>query len=244
MTFAKPLLALFALLFAAPALAQLPTVAQIQRAVDGIDACRAAGRTGCPGFERTYRIHSARCMPIAPVGGLPAVACRADMSITDTVPDLTTRRLRDQCARFVLRDGVWTNNTHWDDPCEMPSQLTRDPNAMPARDELESALVGAFQCHDGEDSDCFVYVQTVTLEQATCTPISPDKKGDIRVACRVSGLIGYTGGRSRRPFSDLCIRVHRYTDPGETPAVWGWSYVPEEAGKPCEARARGTDILR
>jgi hypothetical protein len=151
-------------------------------------------------------------------------------------------RSRDDCWRFVRREAGWRVLNDKPEGCEMPSTLHRDPNALPARAELEDALVSAFQCHDGEASDCFIYVEKVTLDSAFCTRIRRSKEGERRVACRVSGEVGYTSQRRPSNFSNLCMRFVRYTDPGVTPASWGQHYDPDEEDKPCEARASGIEI--
>lgn len=118
----------------------------------------------------------------------------------------------------------------------------RDPNALPTRAELEEALFGPFQCVDGEAEDCFVYVERIALDSARCTAIRPDADGKRRVACLVTGTISYTSLRKPERFADFCFRAARYTAPGQTPAIWGWSGSPSEDKKPCEARSRGTEI--
>jgi hypothetical protein len=121
-----------------------------------------------------------------------------------------------------------------------PVGAERAPVLLPDRAALEKVLVDAFQCVDGPEFDCFIYVEKVTLTSAACAPIGPDSKGMARVACRVSGVIGYTSRRRPERFSGYCIRVRRY----QTPAYWGFSYEEGDLERTCEARSRATNVPR
>lgn len=238
---------MIAIAFAALLLAQdppPPTVAEAQVAFDILNACKPAQMADCKLPIRAYRTHGLKCIPAAPVEGLPSVACRVDMTITDINEDRKTevRRVRDECMPFVRRDAGWRVDTESRRPCGIPSMLRSDPAAIPNRAELERALVGAFQCYDGEDSHCARYAEDTRVSDARCTPIKPDKEGLRRIACRVTGTVGYMNRSDRHEFNNLCVRLRRYTDPGESPALWGWSWEAAEAEKPCEARTRGVEI--
>ena len=214
-----------------------PQLPQVQAAFDALGSN--------PAFPRTYLIHAAKCMPIASVEGHRAVACRLDFTMTDTVPELRVTRYRDDCTRFTLQGADWRILQDRDSvPCEMPSVLKRDPAPLPDRAALEEELVANFQCHDGPAEDCFIYVEKVTLDSAVCTAIGVDSEGKLRIACRTSGTVGYTSHRRPQSFTDYCIRVSRFSVRGETPASWVLSWEDGDDEKPCEARARGTDILR
>ena len=250
MTRAGCLLAPLALLAAAPAMAQdvgrdedivptrsprpvmLPRLADIQAAFDVLDKCRGRTELPCLPPERTYRIHTASCMRIAE-RTVRAVACRIDMTMIDTRPRRHATRLRDHCARFKFGADGWSIFNDWDRPCEMPSVLTTDPEARPSRAQMQEALLSNYQCDPGDDGmvDCFVQPDRSWITASRCTAIAPSEEGWPRIACRITGRVRFSN-RITHGFSNLCIRFQRYTQFGESPAVWGTDYVP--ATVPCE----------
>ncbi|MEZ0243772.1 MAG: hypothetical protein ACAH11_10385 [Sphingomonas sp.] len=255
MTIAKSLLLFIpAMLIATPALAQnadppeedevividpwttVPHVPDIQFALDQLNKCRGRAEPPCLPPERTYVVHSATCVSIAPPSGPPAAACRVDMTMTDTVPALKVTRFRDQCARFAYESppgsSGWRVARNWELPCEVPSMLKRDPHPRPGRKDLEEAAVGAFQCYDGETSDCFNYSESATVKSWRCRPQPPREEGKPRFVCRINGVVRFTS-IPPRPFRNLCVRIARYTDPGESPPFWGIDY--KEGDPDCEA---------
>jgi hypothetical protein len=229
-----------ALLASAPATTEtgLPTLVQVQAALNALETCRGLTTPDCPPPYRVYRIHRVQCMPIPPEGGREAAACRVDLSLDYPDPDRNTRH-RDDCSRYARRDNGgsgpdWEVLQIRDRPCEVPSILPRDPHPAPDRPQLERALVSMHTCHDLDGmTHCYVQPTGASVEAARCRPIAPGAEGRARAACRVTASVAF-GRFGRQRLDDICVRLDRYSAADEEPVVWGAIYVPE--GVPCEVR--------
>jgi hypothetical protein len=232
---------LAALLAAAPAApdAGLLTRAEVQAALNALEACRGLTGPECPPPYRVYRIHAARCRRIAPENGRESVACRVDESLDYPDPTRNTR-FRDSCVRFGRQDGR-RNGPAWevlqirDRPCEVPSMLAREPHPLPERSHIERTLIAMFSCYDTDGiTDCGSQPDQARVAARRCRAIPPGMEGRVRAACRVTGEVGYRRLRQMRQVTEMCVRLDRLTQPDESPAYWGWAYIPDSV--PCEVR--------
>ena len=230
-----------ALLASAPAAtdAGLPSLLQVQAALNALETCRGLTGPECPPPYRVYRVHRVQCLPIPPEGGREAVACRVDLSLDYPEPDRNFRR-HDSCSRYARRSNArsgpdWEVLQIRDRPCEVPSILTRDPNPEPDHAQLERALVAMHRCHDPDGhTDCGAQPTGARVEAARCRAIARGAEGRARVACRITGSVAYTISFRRQRLTNVCVRLDRFTAVDESPAVWGAIYVPREV--PCEVR--------
>lgn len=231
---------------AAPAAgAGLPSSADLEEALNGLEKCRGLTGPECPAAERRYKVHGAKCIAIAPDDVARRVACRVDHTLTYADPRHETTRYRDTCLRFVRRAGSgsrdgWAPVYIRDRPCEMPSALKVDPNRIPERDRLERALVGHYSCYDLDGiTDCADQPESASVEAFRCKPIAPGTKGEARVACRVTGAVA-TSFRVRARLRNACFRLERLTPADQSPAYWVIIHVPGDVR--CEVRqhARGS----
>ncbi len=235
----------------------LPSLTEVQAALNALEACRGLTGPVCPPPYRVYRVHRAQCLHIPPESGREAVACRVDLSLDYPEPDRNFRR-RDSCSRYARRANAgsgpeWEVLQIRDRPCEAPSILPRDPHPVPDRPELERALVAMLTCHDTDGiTDCGLQPTRANVAEARCLAIAPGAEGRARAACRITASVTYTGGFRTQRLTMFCIRLDRYTAADEDPVLWGTIYVPEEV--PCEvgsaersaaeAKRRGTGAKR
>lgn len=233
---------LFAALLAsapAPAEAGLPSLLQVQAALNALETCRGLTGPVCPPPYRVYRIHRAQCMRIPPEGGRETVACRVDLSLDYPDPTQNFRR-RDSCSRYARRDNEgggpdWEVLQIRDRPCEVPSILPLDPHPVPESPQLERALVSMLTCRDLDGiTDCGLQPTRASVETARCRAIAPGAEGRARAACRVTASVAYTGGFRIQRLTNMCVRLDRYSAVDEEPVLWGAIYVPE--GVRCEVR--------
>lgn len=232
----------FALMAAAPPTTDLvrPSDTALQDSLNELEVCRSPNPSECWSPKRTYKVHGASCIPIAPEGDKPAIACRIDLTLTYEDPNRGFTRYHDNCTRFSKR-GVQDSKPEWevvqvrDRPCEIPSMLTMDPNPAPGRAEIERAMVGMLTCHDLDGvTDCFAQPEVARLEAFKCKLIKPGGEYTARVACRVTGDVRSSFGRPMMQLNNTCIRLGRITSRDRSPAYWVAAYVPEET--PCEIR--------
>jgi hypothetical protein len=229
-----------ALLASSPATTEagLPSLLQVQAALNALETCRGLAGPDCPPPYRVYRVHRAQCMHIPPEGGRETVACRVDLSLDYPDPTQNFRR-RDSCSRYARRNNEgsgpdWEVLQIRDRPCEVPSFLPRDPHPAPDRPQLERALVSMLTCHDLDGmTHCYVQPTGASVERARCRPIAPGAEGRARAACRVTASVAY-GRFGRQRLDDICVRLDRYSAADAEPVIWGAIYVPEEV--PCEVR--------
>lgn len=228
-----------AVMAAAPPAADtaLPGLAELEEALNDLEKCRGPAGPECPPPERRYKVHGAKCMTIPPLDGRPSVTCRVDETLTYADPRQETTRFRDSCVRFAeleSRPRRWTVVQVRDRPCEMASILKGDPNRLPTRRAIESALVGYYSCYDLDGiADCADQPESASLESFRCKPIAPGDKYGARAACRVTGVVK-SRNRVRDRVDDACFRLDRITDPERSPAYWSVAYVPDQVR--CEIR--------
>lgn len=238
-----PLVFAAAVLAAAPSAAvgtPVPDRAAIEAALNELEVCRGLSTPDCPPPHRRYTVHRAKCVPIPPEDGLRAVACRVDETLTYADPRHETTRFRDSCVRFGMRNGseispAWVVLQIRDRRCEIPSALTSNPNRTPKRRDLERAILGRYGCYDPDGiTHCPPDPNQVAVEAFRCRPIGHGDEGRARVACRVTGTVGYSGLLNDIRLQNECVRLDRITRADESPAYWVAIYVPDQVR--CEIR--------
>jgi hypothetical protein len=211
-----------------------PTDSALEDALNELEVCRSSDPADCWSPMRAYKVHGARCMPIAPEAQKPTIACRVDMTLTYEDPARGYKRYHDWCGRFS-KHGVGEGKPEWkvvqvrDRPCEVLTKLTRDPNPLPKQVHIERGLVGMLSCSDLDGmKHCSYQPESARVSTFRCKPIEPGEEYSVRVACRVSGNVLYSTGRVMRRLRHECIRLDRITPADESPAYWVAIYVPDD----------------
>jgi hypothetical protein len=215
-----------------------PADIALQDSLNELEVCRSPNPADCWWPKRTYKVHDASCIPIAPEAGRPAIACRVDMTLTYEDPKRGYTRSHDWCGRFSKR-SMQDNKPEWevvqvrDRPCEIPSALKADPNPIPGRPELESAIIGMYRCYDPDGiTHCVAGPDSAEVQSFQCKPIPPGGDYPVRVACRVTADVHRNIFRNKHRdhrFDNQCLRLDRITAGDESPAYWMVIYVPEES---------------
>jgi hypothetical protein len=216
-----------------------PTNIALQDSLNELEVCRSSNPSDCGHPKRAYKVHGARCKPIASEGQRTTIACRVDATVKYEDPELGYHRDHDFCVRFSKRSSQ-VGRAEWevvqvrDRPCEIPSMLAADPNPTPEQVHIEGALVGMLTCYYSDDSHCGSQPETAKVQDFRCKQIEPGNEHPVRVACRVTGEVNYSTGRVMSRFRNDCVRLDRITAVNISPAFWVAIYVPEES--PCELR--------
>lgn len=220
----------FAALSGSPASAALPGAMVLQDALNELEVCRAAKPEDCWSPKRAYAVHGATCEPIAPDAGRPAIACRIDMTLAYEDPKRGATRYHDWCGRFAQNAAKrWEVLQVRDRVCEIASRLSADPNPLPDRQQVESALIGMMTCHDHDGmTECRPQPRSATVQSLRCRPIAPSAEAKTRVACRVTADIQSAMRSSIGRLRNDCLRLDRITPADQSPALWVWAFVSPE----------------